>query len=82
MESLADALRDVEQSLGEAVDRAFRSGELRGLDDAAVLSLMAQAASIARRAEAALVATSPKCRSGCMSRRTPNDRRPAMAAAR
>jgi hypothetical protein len=57
MESLADALRDVEQSLGEAVDRAFRSGELCGLDDAAVLSLMAQAASIARRAEAALVAT-------------------------
>ena len=57
MESLADTLRDVERMLGQAVDRAFRSGELRGFDDDAVLSLMAQVASIARCAEAALIAT-------------------------
>ena len=57
MESLADTLRDVERMLGQAVDRAFGSGELRGFDDDAVLSLMAQVASIARCAEAALIAT-------------------------
>ena len=57
MESLADALLHVECALGEAVDRAFRSGDLRALDDDALLSLMALAASIGRRAEAALVAT-------------------------
>lgn len=57
MESLADTLHHVERMLGEAVDRTFRSGELRGLDDAAVLSLMARVASITRCAEAALVAT-------------------------
>lgn len=57
MQSLADALHEVENALGQVVDRAFRSGELCRLDDDAVLSLMAQAASISRRAEAALIAT-------------------------
>ncbi|QKJ20702.1 HNH endonuclease signature motif containing protein [Microbacterium hominis] len=56
MESLADALHEVERALGEVVGRAFRSGELRGLDDVALMQVMAGAAGIARLAEAALVA--------------------------
>lgn len=57
MESLADALREVQRVLGDAVDSTFRSTELRRLDDDAVLMLMAEAASVVRQAEAVLVAT-------------------------
>lgn len=57
MDSLADALHEVERALDEAVAQAYRSGELRRLDDAAVLTLMARAAGVVRRAEAMVVAT-------------------------
>jgi hypothetical protein len=57
MESLANALAEVQCAIGEAVDHAFRTGELRGLGDDAVMSLMADAASIVRLAEAIVVAT-------------------------
>src|SRR4051794_3955328 len=57
MESLADTLHEVQRALGRATDAAFRSSELRRLDDVSVLSLMADAASIVRRAEALLIAT-------------------------
>lgn len=57
MESLAEALRGVERALSRTLDAAFRTDELRRLDDEAVLSVMAAAASITRRAEAVLVAS-------------------------
>ena len=57
MNSLADALHQVEDALRETVGMAFRSGELRRLDDESVLSLMANAASTVRQAQAVLVAT-------------------------
>ena len=84
MNSLADALHQVEDALRETVGMAFRSGELRRLDDDSVLSLMAQAASTVRQAQAVLVATvaevqdrdetslqaaSPTTRYGCRSMR-------------
>jgi hypothetical protein len=57
MESLADSLHEVQRAVGDIAGAAFRSGELRRLDDGAVLTLMATAASIVRQAEAVLVAT-------------------------
>lgn len=57
MESLADTLQEVRRALDEAVGVAFRSGDLRYLDDASVMALMAEAAGIVRRAEGVLLAT-------------------------
>ena len=57
MESLTVALQRVECALSEAVGTTFRSGELRQLGDDAVLSLMAEAASVVRQAETVLIAT-------------------------
>ncbi|MFE1664924.1 DUF222 domain-containing protein [Microbacterium sp. P02] len=55
MEVLADTLRQVELTLGAAVGRAYRSGELRGMGDDAVLTLVRGASVIARQAEALMV---------------------------
>ncbi len=57
MEILADTLRHVEQQLGEALGAAFGTDELRRLDEASVMSLLAAAAGVVHQAEALLVAT-------------------------
>ncbi|QBR87533.1 HNH endonuclease [Microbacterium sp. dk485] len=57
MEILADTLRHVEQQLGEALGAAFGTDELRRLDEASVMSLVAAAAGVVHQAEALLVAT-------------------------
>ncbi|MFE1665252.1 hypothetical protein [Microbacterium sp. P02] len=55
MDNLADTLRQVELTLGAAVGRVYRSGELRRLDDEVVLALVRGASVIARQAEALVV---------------------------
>ncbi|MFE1646667.1 DUF222 domain-containing protein, partial [Microbacterium sp. P01] len=55
MDNLADTLRQVELTLGAVVGRAYRSGELRGMDDEVVLALVRGASVIARQAEALVV---------------------------
>ena len=54
-DTLADALAGVERALGDAVGQALRSGDLRGLDDDAVVSLMGTAASIMRQSQAFMI---------------------------
>jgi hypothetical protein len=56
MDNLTEALAGVERALDAAVDRAFRASDLRVLDDADVMSLLACASGVVRRAEAMLVA--------------------------
>ncbi|MDX2377306.1 HNH endonuclease [Microbacterium sp. LRZ72] len=55
MEELAATLDEVQRALGEAVTKTFREGDLRAVDDESVLSLVAQAAAVARLVDAVLV---------------------------
>lgn len=55
MQSLTDTLESLEQTLAETVSGVFDADALRGVSDAELLSVMAVAARIVRRAEGLLI---------------------------